>query len=186
MADKKKRVVGVISGQKLKKALKSKKGLALICAGAVALLLFFSASGSGSKSAREPSPAEAFDAEAYVSELESRLESMISTINGAGKTRVMLTLGGSTEYYYQIDVKESGENDGDAKYTHSSEFSTVIVKNSDGSESPVLNGSLSPSVTGVVVVCRGGGSTEVRESIYNAVKALLGIPANRICVLKMS
>ena len=185
MADKKKRVVGVISGKKLKKSLKSKKALALICAGAVALALFFSASGSGKSSAREPSAAEAFDTDAYVSALEAKLESIISSINGAGKTRVMLTLDGSAEYYYQNNLKESAEND-EAKSAHSSDFNTVIVKNADGSESPVLNASVSPAVTGAVVVCRGAGSTEVRESIYNAVKALLGIPANKICVLKMS
>ena len=186
MAEKKKRVVGVISGKKLKKALKSKKGLALICAGAVAILLFFSVSGSDTKSTKELSPAETFDAEAYVNALESRLETIISSISGAGKTRVMLTLDGSAEYYYQNDYKESAENDGEAKYSHSSDFNTVIVKNADGSESPVLNASLSPAVTGAVVVCQGGGSTEVRESIYNAIKALLDIPTNKICVLKMS
>lgn len=185
MAEKKKRVVGVISGKKLKKALKSKKGLALAAAAAVAALLFFSASGSGAKTAKAP-PAETFDAEAYVAALEQRLESIISSINGAGKTRVMLTLDGSAEYYYQSDVKQSDENDGDAKYTHGSDVSTVIVKNSDGSESPVLASSLSPPVTGAVVVCRGAGSTEVRESVYNAVRALLGLPPNKICVLKMS
>ena len=186
MADKKKRVVGVISGKKLKKALKSKKGVALICAGAVALLLFFSASGSGAKSAKEPSPAEVFDADAYVDALEAKLESIISSVNGAGKTRVMLTLDGSAEYYYQNDLKESAENDGEAKYSHSSDFNTVIVKNADGSESPVLSASLSPAVTGAVVVCRGAGSAEVRENVINAVKALLAIPTNKICVLKMS
>ena len=186
MADKKKRVVGVISGNKLKKTLKSKKALAVIAAGAVACLLFFSSSGASAKSAKAPSPAEAFDADAYVHALEERLESIISSVGGAGKTRVMLTLDGSAEYYYQTDAKETDENDGDAKYTRSSDFDTVIVKNSDGSESPVLASSLSPSVTGVVVVCRGGGSAEVRENVSNAVRALLGIPANKICVLKMS
>ena len=98
----------------------------------------------------------------------------------------MLTLDGSAEYYYQTDTKETDENDGDAKYSRSSDFDTVIVKNSDGSESPVLASSLSPPVTGAVIVCSGGGSPEVRENVCNAVKALLGIPANKICVLKMS
>ena len=185
MAEKKKRVVGVISGKGLKKALKSKKGLALIGVAAVACLLYFSYSGSGSKATQTPQP-DTFDADAYVSALESRLESVISSISGAGKTKVMLTLDGSAEYYYQSDIKESGDADGEDKQSHSAEFSTVIVKNADGGESPVLNASGSPPVTGVVVVCRGAGNTEVRESIFNAVKALLGIPANRICVLKMS
>ncbi len=186
MSDKKKRVVGVVSGAKLKKALKSKKGLTVIAVAAVACLLFFSSSGSAAKSAKPPSPAETFDADAYVAALEKRLESIISSVSGAGKTRVMLTLDGSAEYYFQTDAKETDENDGDAKYTRSSDFDTVVVKNSDGSESPVLASSLSPPVTGVVVVCRGAGSPEVRESVYNAVRALLGIPANKICVLKMS
>lgn len=186
MADKKKRVVGVVSGKGLKKALKSKKGFALICVIAVACLLYFSYSGSGSKTAAQTPQPQSFDADAYVSALESRLESVISSISGAGKTKVMLTLDGSAEYYYQSDVRESGDADGEDKHSHSAEFSTVIVKNSDGGESPVISAAGSPAVTGVVVVCRGAGSTEVRESIYNAVKALLGIPANRICVLKMS
>ena len=182
MAEKKKRVVGVISGKKLKQTLKSKKGLALIAVAAVACLLFFSASGAGSAKA-DASPADAFDSEAYVSALEERLEKVISSISGAGKTEVMLTLGAGEEYYYQSDVKESAEDSGAA---YSTEFNTVVVKGSDGGEKPVLKSTLSPVVTGVVVVCQGAGSGEVREQIYNALKALLGIPANRICVLKMS
>ena len=181
MAENQKRVVGVISGKKLKQTLKSKKGLALIAVAAVACLLFFSASGSGSAETA-PSPAEVFDSEAYVRALEERLENVISSISGAGKTEVMLTLGSGEEYCYQSDVKESA----DSGSAYSAELNTVVVKASDGSEKAVIKSSLSPIVTGVVVVCRGGGSGEVRESIFNAVKALLGLPANRICVLKMS
>ena len=43
----------------------------------------------------------------------------------------------------------------------------------------------SPEITGALIVCEGGGNSQVCERIYKAVSVSLGIPSSRICVAKM-
>ncbi len=43
-----------------------------------------------------------------------------------------------------------------------------------------------PEIEGVVVVAQGGGEPTVVSEITSAIEALLGVPAHKIKVLKMS
>jgi stage III sporulation protein AG len=42
-----------------------------------------------------------------------------------------------------------------------------------------------PEITGAVIVCGGGGDAAVREQIYKAASAALGIPTAKIYVAKI-
>ena len=185
MENEKKKFVGFISGGKLKKRLGSKKHIGLLAVLVIACVILLILPKSGEASQDDTSQIKLDRAE-YTAELEQKLEGVISSISGAGRTKVMLTLDGGTEYFYQTDSKEDSTANNENETSRDSEKSTVIVKSSSGTETPVLKATASPGVNGVVVVCDGAAKSEVKESIQSAIKALLGINANRICVLKMN
>lgn len=168
------------------KTVTSKKGFAVFAILILGCLFFFfsSSSSSGDKKAYFE---ENIETEEYVSSLESRLEKKLSSLKNAGKTEVMITLEGSGEYVYQFntDDSENTENGegGSAKASREAKNSTVIIKNSSGNELPVLKNRLSPEIEGVLVICEGGDRADVKENVSKAVKALLGISSNKICVL---
>ncbi len=114
----------------------------------------------------------------YEKDVEERLESLISKIDGAGSVRVMVTLDCTVESVYAQKEKETaGEN-------KSRENEYVIIKSSDG-ESGILLKTTQPKIRGVAVVCSGGNSAVVRQNITNTVTAVLGISSARVNISAM-
>ncbi len=111
----------------------------------------------------------------YCSETEMRLEGILSTIDGVGKTKVMVTTGSSEEYIYAVGESASG---GREEYEH------VILKKGS-SEEALVETVRTPVITGVIVVCEGGASDRVCEDVYRAVTASLGIPSTKVHVAQM-
>lgn len=113
-------------------------------------------------------------------ELESQLEMLLGTIDGAGEVEVLLTLKEGTRYTYQTDEQY---------YTDSSEEerekTTVLVSNGNGTETAVVSGTMYPVYMGAVVVCEGADNSFVKLSIVNAVSDLTGLGSDKISVIKM-
>ena len=73
----------------------------MIIAGVVGIaLIFFSSLDLGGITGKQD---DAFSVNAYSEELESDLEEVITHIQGAGKTKVLLTMENSVEYVYLRD-----------------------------------------------------------------------------------
>lgn len=109
----------------------------------------------------------------YEQQLEQRLALLISQMEGAGEAQVMLTLSSSEEAVYALDTQQKGE-DGSIE-TH------VIL----GDGSALCETTYSPTVSGVAVVCEGGGDIVVVARITEMLSALLDLSTNRISVQKM-
>ena len=116
----------------------------------------------------------------FETKLEERLESIISQISGAGKTKVMITLDSSKEYFYAADFSENK----DLEET-STESKTVIVDGENG-EVPIVIKTVGAKIRGVFVVCEGGDDSVIREKIINALCALLDIQSNQVSVTKLA
>lgn len=119
--------------------------------------------------------AEICTSEDYCRNTEARLEELLRNVNGVGDVRVMITAGSSGEYVYAV----SSRSDSDRK-----EQDYVILKKGSEEEALIQN-VLSPRITGVVVVCEGGGRDKVREEVYNTVSAVLGVSSGKIYVAQM-
>lgn len=157
---------------------------ALLAAGVVALMLS-EFTGREKPAPEEATTTSAFDSDAYVTELENRLVSIISAIDGAGETRVMVTLesGGEDFYLNNSDYGENIEISGENSYEKKDDY--VIVDGSSGQGGIVVRRS-EPRVRGVAVVCKGAGSEKVKAEITRAVTALLDISSARVSVAKMN
>ena len=158
----------------------------VVLLGAGAIMLIMSEPG-----ASENVPVQAattsvcYDTREYTKELEERLVSIISAIDGAGETKVMITLeSGSEEVYLSnFDYGENIDSNGKNSYERKDEF--VIIDGSSGQEGIIVR-TAEPKVRGVAVVCRGAGSETVCAEIVEAVTALLDISSARVSVAKMN
>ena len=109
---------------------------------------------------------------AYEQSLEERLETLLSCVEGAGKTRVMITLASTQFNVYATDTRDSM---GGMEQTH-------ILLEDGGALTETIE---TPEVGGVAVVCEGGGNATVAAQITEIVSSLLGLSTGRISVTKM-
>lgn len=127
----------------------------------------------------------AYSADNYVSDLENRLVSIISSIEGAGETKVMITLESGSEEIYLHDY-DYGENiDPSGKNIVERKDEYVIIDGESGEKGIVVK-IAEPKIRGVAVVCKGGDSDVVRVRIIEAVTALLDVSAACVSVAKMN
>lgn len=122
--------------------------------------------------------------DSYVADLEERVTSIISSIDGAGATRVMITLESGNEdvYLHNYDYGEDIDSSGAGNREMRDEY--VIVSADNGEEGIVVRVK-EPEIRGVAVVCEGGGNSYVRAEITATVTALLDISSARVSVVKM-
>ena len=145
---------------RLKEFLAKYRYVLLVALAGLALMLF----PAGSEEA-EPAPTVAEEVS-----LESRLESILSRIDGAGEVKVLLTEDRGGEVFYQTEGEDG---------------KTVLISGADRSESGLVRTTQPPSYRGAVVVCRGADSAAVRLAVVEAVANATGLGTDRITVLKM-
>ncbi|MGN1329704.1 MAG: hypothetical protein ACI4V4_08420 [Eubacterium sp.] len=115
----------------------------------------------------------------YTNELEKKLCNIVSSIDGVGECKVMITLENSKESVYATD--NENKTDSDSK----SSKDEYVIYDSDGGETPVLIKEYYPKIQGVSVVCTGGDSIVIKEQIINTVTSLFNISTNRVSVSKI-
>ncbi|MBQ7740786.1 MAG: hypothetical protein IJT65_06110 [Eubacterium sp.] len=128
--------------------------------------------------ANKPEQSKEYSYEAYITELENKTEEVISSINGVGRCKVMITIKNTNESVY---AKNNEENKKDGNYSRKYEY--VLYDGQEGDE-PILIKQYFPEIQGVVIVCDGADSEAVRESITESVSALYGVSASNISVSK--
>lgn len=128
----------------------------------------------------EPAQLEIPDQEPAAYGTAEELEAILSQIAGVGKVRVMLTEAAGSETIYQTDEDRSASSD-----SESLRVETVIISDSDRSESGLVRTVVPPIFLGAIIVCQGGDSPAVRLSVVEAVSNVTGIGTDRITVLKM-
>lgn len=115
----------------------------------------------------------------YIDMLEKETQDIISSIEGAGQCKVMITLKNTNESVY---AKNTEEETGNGSYSKKDEY--VLYDNSN-SDSPLLIKQYFPEVQGVVIVCSGGDDVVVRENIIRSVTALYNVSSTKISVSKL-
>ena len=131
-------------------------------------------------------------AEERTRRLENRLKTILSKVEGIGKTEVTLTLKSDGKQMIEEDLEESQgkeenqeENGASASDQSSSRESTVYQRDAQGNELPYVTEELEPEIAGVLVIAQGAGNAAVVSEITEAVMALFGVEAHKIKVMKM-
>ena len=129
----------------------------------------------------------------YTQEVENRLEALLSSMDGVGEVKVMVTLSSSVEQVVEKDVpysmdttKETDSAGGSRDVVNSKqEETTVYVTDQAGNKTPYISKTLEPAIEGVTVVAQGGGNAVVQKNITDVIQALFGVETHKIKVVKM-
>lgn len=175
----------------LKKIPKSKTSILMVVGIIGLMLILVSSFSSGEKLTKNESQVfenKTSDTETYTTNLEKRLEGIISDMLGGTKVSVMITLESGTEYVYANEVKvDAGVKKDQAalktEQNDSNQKTYVVIKDSDGNEQALIITEKMPVVRGVVVVCQSGQTDAVSSAVKVAVKSALNIDEEKICVI---
>ena len=131
--------------------------------------------------------------EHIIENLEQRLEEILTSMQGVGKVKVMITLYSSGEEVVEKDIplersniveKDSTGGNRSTNEMYSRE-ETVYITSSAGDKIPYVVRKNSAQVAGVSVVAEGGENPFVQKNISEAIQALFGIEEHKIKVAKM-
>lgn len=136
------------------KKLKKRNNIAMLIILIIGAAIIAFSSGSGGKTEVSEYPANSGE--------EERLEEILSEIEGAGQVSVMI----SYESTMEKDIAYDGNND--------------RAVTSDGDV--MVKREIYPKVKGVIVISDGADIPSVKQAIKEAVTAVTGAGANRVCV----
>ena len=124
--------------------------------------------------------------------LEKRLTNALESVDGVGRTEIVITLKSSGQKIVEKDQSinnQSDSNTNEAGITNSSETkssdgTSIYERQSDGTEIPYVSKELTPEIAGVLVVADGGDNAVVVKNITDAIRALFGVEAHKIKIMK--
>ena len=130
--------------------------------------------------------------ENYEEYLEKRLTNALESVDGVGRTEIVITLKSSGQKIVEKDQSinnQSDSNTNEAGITNSSESkssdgTSIYERQSDGTEIPYVSKELTPEIAGVLVVADGGDNAVVVKNITDAIRALFGVEAHKIKIMK--
>lgn len=172
---------------------KYKNIIIIIGLAGIALIFLSSFLKPVSKEEKTPVVENTISAEQYTKALETSLTDIVSSIDGAGATKVLITLENGVEMKYATDEKKNAEETQEkssettrTQQSGDSEIKYITVRDADGTERALAITEIQPTVKGVVVVCAGGEDPVVQQRILNAVTTALNISSKRVCVTRLS
>ncbi len=124
-------------------------------------------------------------------EVEARLESVLSSIRGAGRVQVMITYETGPELVTAMSTdtntnrSESVDNDKQSTTEQQTESRKPATVSGGGGTEPIVLTEKQPAVRGVIVVAEGAANIAVRLDLQRAVQTVLDVPAANIEVFEL-
>lgn len=112
--------------------------------------------------------------------IEDKLTEILSQIRGAGKVKVMLTVGAGEEIIYQTNEDVTNTSD-----STKIKKEVVTVTNADREQTGLVRQTLSQTYLGAIIICQGADDPQTKLEITEAVCRITGLKSNCISVLKM-
>lgn len=125
--------------------------------------------------------------ESYASGLETKMEQLLSGVDGVGEVSVMITVQSSGEKVVEKDTKEATSEVSEEERTQTERTTSEETVYEDGTQTgqtPYVISERLPEVEGVVVIAQGGADPVTAQEITEAVQALLDVQPHKIKVMK--
>lgn len=124
-------------------------------------------------------------------DLEIRLETILSKIEGVGKVDVMVTYVSGKElvpaYNTRSEENNTVEKDnqgGTRNIKESNKEENIVFEEEQGVKKPIIIKDVEPVIKGVIVVAEGASNPSVHEKILKAVQVLMDVPIHKIQVFE--
>ena len=112
----------------------------------------------------------------YVETLENKIESLCSKIQGVSNVSVTVYLDSGFESVYAYNEQSKATSNG-----INSEKKYVTI-GSGNDESMVCIVEKMPNISGVAIVCRGGGNPLIANQLINLISSAYNVPKNKVYV----
>lgn len=147
--------------------LKSKGKLwAVVCLAAVGIFLIITGGcASDSEDKAQQTLLSGNSVIEYEARLEEKIKNLCENVKGVSGVTVAVSLSGGYENVYA----QNGSSD------------YVLIGNGS-SESGVFLNERSPQISGIGVVCRGGGDPRIQQELLSLISAACGVGKNRIFI----
>ena len=124
--------------------------------------------------------------------IQKDLEKILSTIKGVGKVNVYISYSESSKTIAMYDEKtttssteETDSNGGVRNTTSTQTQKDVIFSEQDGSQVPMTQKIIMPTIEGAIITAQGVKNANVKTNIINAVKSATGLSIDKIQVFEM-
>ena len=128
----------------------------------------------------------------YISDLENKLEKVLSQMEGVGKVAVMITVSDNGTCVVEKDTtkntsttEEKDSSGGNRTVTEQEMGESTVYIESGQEKTPYIQKETLPTIEGIVVVAEGGGNGKTISDISETIQALFPVEAHRIKVVKM-
>ena len=125
-------------------------------------------------------------------ELETKLENILSKIDGVGNVEVLITYSETSkimpvynEESTEENTEETDSEGGTRKITQTDVRKEVIYEENDGSKTLVTQSTTSPTIEGAIITADGANNSAVKTNIIQAVEAATGLATHKIQVFEM-
>ena len=125
-------------------------------------------------------------------DMQKQLEIILSTIKGVGKVNVYISYSESSKTIAMYDEKtttsstEETDSSGGLRNTTSTQIQKdVIFSEKDGSQVPMTQKIIMPTIEGAIITAQGAKNANVKTNIVNAVKSATGLSIDKIQVFEM-
>ena len=124
-------------------------------------------------------------------ELETKLENILSTIKNVGKVNVLINYSESSSLVplYNESTTTSSTEEGDSgggtrNLTETESKKDVVFSESSGQKQPVTEKTVMPTIQGAIITAEGAKDANVKTNIINAVGAVTGLSIDKIQVFE--
>lgn len=129
----------------------------------------------------------------YNGELETKLETILSKIQGVGEVKVFINYSQSSEvvamYNENSKVSNTEESDtsgGTRKIQETDSQKDIIFQENNGEKTPITQKVINPKVEGAIITAKGATDTIIKTNIIQAVEAVTGLASHKIQVFEMN
>lgn len=125
--------------------------------------------------------------------LEERLEAILSNINGVGDVKVFINYSESSETVAMYNensktsvTEETDTSGGVRKVETTDSQKEIVYQESDGDKTPIIQKTVEPKIEGAIITAKGASNINIKTSIIQAVEAATGLATHKIQVFEMS
>ena len=126
-------------------------------------------------------------------DLEQKLEDILSKINGVGKVSVLITYSQSSEIVAMYNetskssfTEEEDSEGGTRKIDETDSTKEIIYTQENGINVPVTQKVVNPTIEGAIITAGGANNATIKTNIIQAVEAVTGLATHKIQVFEMS
>ncbi len=127
------------------------------------------------------------------SNLETRLEEILSQIQGVGAVKVLLNYSESSEVVAMYNetsrssnTQETDTEGGSRTIQETDTQKDIIYQEENGEKTPITQKIVQPKIEGAIITAKGASQANVKTNIIQAVEAVTGLATHKIQVFEMN